>query len=296
MPCSDTPLTGDIVGTIRRDWGLALTAPERAERLYGGEESAAYRIGRHVVRVGPSWRASAEMEWCHALAAAAATRVPEIIAPCRTKSGSTVVRVARRPITVWPFVDGSWGDDGDLQQRKNAADLLARLHRALAHVSCAAPPPRSAPRAEAPDLRDVDLDAWLTDFDGQHPVQQPLHGDFYAGNVLVRGGRIVGLLDWDEALLGPPERELAWAAWEWGDGLSTLGSDLEVILTFVADYVAAGGPALPIDEQTLRQLVRQRLRREVEYARATHDLGAALNHDDREYEARQLQAFRVLRP
>ncbi len=123
-----------------------------------------------------------------------------------------------------------------------------------------------------------------------------MHGDFYAGNVLVRDGHIVGLLDWDEAFLGPPERELAWAAWEWGDGLSTLGSDLEGARTFVADYVAAGGPAHPVDEEALRQLIRQRLRWEVEYARAADESGAVSDEDGSSYEARQLQAFRVLRP
>lgn len=289
MAFADTPLTADVVGTIRRHWGLALATPEQAERLHGGEESAAYRIGRHVVRIGPRWRASAEIEWCHAVAAAAANRVPEAIAPCRTTTRRTVVRVADRPITVWPFVDGCWGDDADRQQRRNAADLLARLHRALARVSRAARPPRSAPRVAAPELKDAALDAWLADFDSRHPVRQRLHGDFYAGNVLVRDGHIVGLLDWDEAFLGPPERELAWAAWEWGDGLSSLGSDLEGARAFVADYAAAGGPARPIDEEALRQLVRQRIRWEVEYARAAHET-------DSSYEARQLQAFGVLRP
>jgi Ser/Thr protein kinase RdoA (MazF antagonist) len=293
---ADTPLTVEIVGAIRRDWGLALDTAEQAERLHGGEESAAYRIGSHVVRVGPSWRASAELEWCHAVAAAAAKRVPEAIAPCRTKTGSTVVRGAGRPITVWPFVDGSWGDDTDRQQRGNAAELLARLHRALTRVSHAAPPAPSAPRVAVPDLGDVSLDAWLADFDRRHPIRQPLHGDFYARNVLVRDRRIVALLDWDEAFLGPPERELAWAAWEWGDGLATRGSDLEGVRTFVADYVAAGGPARLINDETLRQLVRQRIRREVAYARAAHQRGVALDDDDRSYEARQLQAFRHLRP
>jgi Ser/Thr protein kinase RdoA (MazF antagonist) len=296
VPFADTRLTTDIVTAIRRHWALAVAPSELAERLPGGEESAAYRIGGHVVRIGPRWRSSAEMEWCHAVATAAASRVPEAIAPCRTTTRRTVVRVADRPVTVWPFVDGFCGDDADLRQRRSAAELLARLHRALAGVSNATRPPRTGARVAARDLRDADLDAWIADFHSRHPDRQPLHGDFYAGNVLVREGRIVGLVDWDEALLGPPEQELAWAAWEWGDGLSTLGSDLEGARTFVEDYVAAGGPAHPIDDVTLRQLTRQRLRWEVEYARAAHERGEALDEDDRGYEARQLQAFRVLRP
>ncbi|MGI8594506.1 MAG: phosphotransferase enzyme family protein [Solirubrobacteraceae bacterium] len=289
-----TPLTTDMIGVAQRHWALAGEVHEPPERLLGGEESAAYRLGRHVVRIGPAWRADAEVEWCHAVAAAAAARVAEALAPCRTATGSTVARVARRPVTVWPFVEGSRGDDRDRGQRAQAADLLARLHDALAGVRLGPRPPASAPRAEVPDLEDPELDEWLDDFDRAHESRQPLHGDFYGGNVLVREGRIVGLLDWDEAFVGPPERELAWAAWEWGDGLGTLA--LQGARTFIAEYAAAGGPARPIGGDCLRQLVRQRIRWEVSYARAAARRGVALDADDHEYQDRQLEAFRLLGP
>lgn len=132
-------------------------------------------------------------------------------------------------------------------------------------------PPHGAPRVAAGQLVDRDLDAWLSDFDRRHSNRQPLHGDFYAGNVLVRDGRIEGLLDWDEAFLGPPERELAWAAWEWSGGLST--ADLNAAESFVYFYSLAGGPAEPIDREAIRQLVRERLRWEAEYVRAAAKAG-----------------------
>lgn len=294
MPYADAPLTSELIAAVRRHWEVEVDPIEQSERLFGGEESAAYRLGRHVVRIGPTWRAEAEVEWCHGVATAAAARVAEAIAPCRTSGGVTVVRVEGRPVSLWPFVRGSWGNDADRGQRRQAADLLARLHGALAGVRCAARPPASAPRVAAPDLDDPDLDAWLLDFDRAHPLRQPLHGDFYAGNVLVREGLIVGLLDWDEAFVGPPERELAWAAWEWGGGLGTL--ELQGARAFIADYRAAGGPADAIDHESLRQLVRQRIRWEVQYTRAASGRGVVLDADDHAHQRRQLEAFRVLRP
>ena len=38
------------------------------------------------------------------------------------------------------------------------------------------------------------------------PIQQ-IHGDFYPGNMLVIGNRIVGLFDWEESIL-------EWRIWE----------------------------------------------------------------------------------
>ncbi|WP_158558263.1 hypothetical protein [Spongiactinospora gelatinilytica] len=41
-----------------------------AKRLFGGKESTAYRIG-------PMWRRSAEIEWCHAIARHTAATLPD---------------------------------------------------------------------------------------------------------------------------------------------------------------------------------------------------------------------------
>jgi hypothetical protein len=112
------------------------------------------------------------------------------------------------------FLDGERGHDGDRKHRRRATGLLARLHRALFPVHMKPRPPFGAPRIASSDLDDPELDGWPDAFNGRHPERQPLHGDFYSGDVLVRAGRIVGLVDWDEAFIGPPERELAWAAWE----------------------------------------------------------------------------------
>jgi Ser/Thr protein kinase RdoA (MazF antagonist) len=295
VPFVDTPLTERTKAAVAEAWGLAVG--DEAGRLHGGEESAAFRIGSHVVRVGPSWRSSEELEWCHAVAAAAAESVPEVIAPRRTPSGASVVRVEDRPVSVWPFVEGVWVDDDDEDQWLQAADLLARLHRALAErASRFGPRPQGAGTftSRVADDDDRELDRWLRSFDARANTVQPLHGDFYAGNMLACDNRIVGLLDWDEALLGPPERELAWAAWEFGDGL--WADNLDEVHEFMHAYREAGGPAEPLDDVSLRQLVRQRLRAEVHYVIQAQARGTVLDDDDLEYHHRTREVLSRLRP
>jgi len=111
------------------------------------------------------------------------------------------------------------------------------------------------------------------------------HHDFYRGNLLAADGRLVALVDWDEAFVGPPEVGLANGAWEWGGGL--WADDLDRVFTFVNLYVAAGGTAPGLTEVELRQLVRARLRWEVRYSR--------LRNPDEDYEARQLLVYERLR-
>jgi len=262
--------------TLERDWS----------RLHGGDESAAFACGDIVVRVGPTWRRDDELAWSNEVALAAAEVVPEAIAPLLRPNGATVVRIDDRPVTLWPFVVGDRADDRDPTQRAEAADLLARLHRALAVRPWRPKPSSGAPTAPTPDLDDPDLDLWLRFFDRDHTNVQALHGDYYCGNALAVDGHLVAVIDWDEALIGPPERELAWAAWEWGDCLDSL--DLGPALEFVDAYRAAGGPARRIGEHDLRQLVRERLRRESAYSRANEP-------EDTEYEARRLRAYHALR-
>lgn len=74
----------------------------------------------------------------------------------------------------------------------------------------------------------------------------------------MREGQTAGLLDRDEGFLGPAEGELAWAAWEWGQGVWT--GALEGAQMFVSEYAVADGPAGTIGEEALRQLVRERIR------------------------------------
>jgi Ser/Thr protein kinase RdoA (MazF antagonist) len=269
---------------------MTLSGP--AVRLHGGEESAAFRIDDVVVRVGPPWRQPAELEWCHAVARAAASSVPEAIAPTTNGDGRTVVLVEGRPVSVWPFIEGEWADDHDDHQWRQAPVILAAIHRALAETSLGPRPSRSSPSAVVPEVEDPGLDAWVASFLLHRRSHQPLHGDFYAGNLLVRAGTIVAVLDWDEALVAPPELELAWAAWEWGDGL--WGDDFTDVFEFVHAYRTAGGRAGELTETELFQIVRARLQAEVRSAAGVEAEGAALDADDEAYRARQIETFHRL--
>ncbi|MDQ2848384.1 MAG: aminoglycoside phosphotransferase family protein [Actinomycetota bacterium] len=288
----DIPLTAEIRTALADEWGYA----GHSQRLYGGEESAAYRVGSVVVRIGSMSRDLAEVEWCNEVAAAAARRVPEVIAPSALADGTTALLIGDRPITVWPYVAGSWADRHDPQQRAESARLLARLHLALVDER-----PRARPRpslwqrgldgSPQPDLPDRSLDRWLAEFSRDARVQ-PLHGDFYARNLLAIDGHVVAVLDWDEALIGPAEMELASAAWEF----SKSDADLAVAHGFVDDYREAGGPARALDDATLKQLIRHRLRCEsvafaaAERRRVHHD------SDDVDYQQVRVAAFHRLRP
>lgn len=290
MPFVDTPLTDAVRAVVERDWAVGLS--DSGVRLHGGEESAAFRIGDVVVRIGPAWRQLAELEWCHAVARAAASSVPEAIAPRVNTRGQTVALVDGRPVSVWPFVEGEWADGDDEQQWLQAPVLLAAIHRALAPVSLGPRPLRSSPSAVVPEVEDPRLDGWLSDFLSRRPHHQPLHGDFYAGNLLVRDGKIAAVLDWDEALVGPPELELAWAAWDWGDGLWV--DDFAGVLEFVDAYRTAGGQSARLTEAELFQLVRARLRAEVRYTVGVEAAGTALDADDEAYRRRQIEVFHRL--
>lgn len=268
------------------DEAFGVTLDRHWSRLPGGDESGVFRCGDIVVRVGPTWRTDDELAWTNEVALFAADLVAEVVAPLVRPDGSTVVRIDDRPVTLWPFVEGERGNDRDPAQRAMAAELLARVHRALATRPWRQRPPTGLTLAPTPDLEDRDLDIWLDFFERDHPTRIALHGDCCGGNVVVADGRIAGLVDWDEAFVSQPERELAVAAWEWGDCLDTL--DLDPALAFVEAYRAAGGPARRLGEHDLRQLVRQRLRWESGYRRAH-------TRFDLEYESRQLRAFHRLR-
>jgi Ser/Thr protein kinase RdoA (MazF antagonist) len=282
---ADIPLTPAMRRGLAEAFGVPVK--ERAQRLHGGEESAAYRLGDVVVRIAPQWRTDSEMRWFVALANHAAAVVPEVITPLPATSGDFVVRLCGRPISLWPFVAGEWPAKGDHGLRDQAAELLVRLHKALADAPL--PDHAPTPMAQGPgeDLADPELDAWL-----QARASlgvQPVHGDFYRGNALAVDGRITALLDWDDAYVGPLEKDLCEAAWEWGAGLKS--GSLTGPLAFLAAYRSSGGIA--VSQHTLRQYARTRMRAEVLYARTRWQ---ELDADDHAYHRAQIAAFHALRP
>ncbi|GAA2400635.1 phosphotransferase enzyme family protein [Nonomuraea africana] len=305
MIYANIPLTPAIRRAVTATWG---TPDDEGVRLHGGEESAAYLLGGHVVRVGPEWRTTAAAEWCHAIARRAADALPEAVAPVPTPAGGTVIRVDGRPVSLWPYVEGAWPGSDLPDQRVQGARLLAGLHAALADVR---PGPRPVPAfqeeglygtpsaspeegrygtppADTSELADPALDLWLAAFHREHPRRHPLHGDFYPGNTLARNGTLVAVLDWDEAFVGAPEVELAAAAFEWGD--DDLGQSKE----FVDAYLEAGGTAAPLTEEELVQLIRHKLRREFAYFQQAVASGVVHDAEDLDYHELRVALFHEL--
>ncbi|MDF5756430.1 hypothetical protein [Spongiactinospora sp. TRM90649] len=87
--------------------------------------------------------------------------------------------------------------------------------------------------------------------------------------------------------------EVASAALEWTD---ENGEGPAQRRRFIADYHEAGGTAGDMDEETVVQLIRHRLRREAAYFDHARRQGAEHDEDDIEYHLRRVKAFFDLSP
>lgn len=282
----------DVLRAVEAAWSLELSGV--AAPLHRGQESVAFRLGAVVLRIGPAWRSEEEAEWCYAVASEVSRHYPLALAPLRTARGSATIRVGGHPVSLWPFVDATAAETGNGTQARHAAQVLAGLHSALSRVTMPPRPPVSATTTAVPGLDDAQLDVWLAEFHRHRPYAHPLHGDYYVGNVLVREDRIVAVLDWDEAFVGPPEMELAWAACEWGDVLQH--GNLDEARVFVHAYLPHGGTADELDDEAMAQLYRSRLRWELAYEEANSGRHEELPGPERLYRDRQRELFRSLRP
>ena len=224
---------------------------DRAEALAGGDDSAVWRVSESfVVRVAPDTRRPESLLWTCDAAAALSADVPEVVAPILTSAGAS----AFGRVSVWPFVEGVAADRDDPAIRDQAAELLARLHGV-----------------------------------GGRRRRGIVHGDFYRGNLLVDGGFIVGLIDWDEARVDDYVVELAWSMWEFAkspDGTRLID---DRATRFESVYTDAGGPEFEPDDVV--PLIRARLRLEIERSRARRAVGRPADED---YEASEIEALRHL--
>ncbi len=126
------------------------------------------------------------------------------------------------------------------------------------------------------------LDSLRSLLDGESaPFDEPLrilHGDFWSGNLLWKDGRLVAVLDWEDAAVGDPLADLAGAyvelAWRSGEGASdallrACSAGRPAIDPFRwacwGAYIAAAGLAwmghwgLPADQEAHQRAVSRRL-------------------------------------
>lgn len=282
---------------------------------YANDVFAAEGDGGHIViRIVRRPVDLAELAWEHRLLGRLAPSVPEVIAPLKAPDGSTFFEHDDRgAVVVLPFVDGRpaqpWFD------RAAAATVLARFHRAAADLDldprpglvrlcelregiesgryftaigpAARPlPPELAARGDEIDTAREWMLATVEQLAQRGLTTAPTHGDVFRGNMLVRDGSVVGMVDWEEANVDWVAHELANAMWEFcksGD----LVLDRDAGDEFVRTYRNAGGPVPSAEDDTLIPLVR--VRRVLELLRAPYDRTVDWN-----YQLCNLEAFHGL--
>lgn len=146
------------------------------------------------------------------------------------------------PYLVMEYVDGH-ADYAPADPAGAAAQMgktLTCIHATNLSLSGLASLPRR-PHAFATRLRDLPADrtsaldegairATLRPFWSMPPAQVPvlLHGDFWPGNTLWRDGRLIGVVDWEDAEIGDPLADLAISRL---DTLLIYGRDASMALT-----------------------------------------------------------------
>jgi Ser/Thr protein kinase RdoA (MazF antagonist) len=285
-------VTADLRAAIEEHFGFRLAGDPVG--VTGGDECAIWRVGAVAVRIAPTWRGDDEIAWVHDLVRHVATIVPEAIAPAAAADGTTFLRYDGYPVSILPYIEGDVLDRTPAHVTA-AGGMLARVHRAIATWK----PRTSRPaiverRARVPlpgDLDDIDLARWHETLATTGEPRAVVHGDFYRRNVLVRDGRIVALLDWDEAHEDYLAQEIAWSMWEFAkrDGVRM---DEALATAFVDGYVGAGGRLPPAFRTNAVSFIRWRLRDELHLQFTARASGDPV--DDTYFET-ELTAFRTLR-
>src|SRR5436309_2570664 len=242
---------------IAERYGLAL--PARGERLSGGASGTLFRAGDFALRAEHADPES--VRWEHELVGFLAEEIDEVVAPLRALDGSTFFVDAGRVVSVFPFVAGDELRSREAAFRHELPRLLGRLHRRAQAW------PVADQRVDVPALRELDWDRndwWDWSLVEKTPplvrafeelrewVENArdlcvcaIHGDFHPGNLLVRDGRIVAVLDWQYARRDWPAFELASIVWDLGWKRDSAAIEPGVRDAVVRDYLDAGGPGEP---------------------------------------------------
>lgn len=127
------------------------------------------------------------------------------------------------PYLILEYIDGApdYAPRNRIDYAAQCAAQLAKLHRIdHAHRDLSFVPRLSSEIPQTPPSFWADLDsmlpiarAWETltaawPLVPRHPATL-LHGDFWPGNLLWRGGTLVGVIDWEDAQVGDPLYDLA---------------------------------------------------------------------------------------
>jgi homoserine kinase type II len=291
-------LSAELIDLVRSRYGLSVCS---ASALVGGYDhwATSWRLdtdrGSLVLRIDRSIGSQTACWLSEVITRAAQAGVP-CHAPMPTIDGQPAVVFDGAAILITAFTNGATLDRDDPVEVHAAGATLASLHKALQGQTAHRPTPSPWdacfwPGADdPPELRDRQLDSWHQAFISRGNSEHRLgvvHGDFWAGNLVWDGQRVAAVIDWAEARVDAPARELAWATWEFGHDGDSRTLEIDRARTFLHGYREVTGAWQPGLEESLIPLMRVELRRNARYSLG--DTG------DMEYNSRLRRAFAGLR-
>jgi len=119
-----------------------------------------------------------------------------------------------------------------------------------------------------------------------------IHGDYWAGNVLMEGDAVTGVVDWDEAHVDWRAYEVANATWQFCRNESSDALDLKAAREFHRHYNAAGEGLTDPEREAVGPLIRARLLYEVLFTLGISGRGG---EEDWEYVSTNLNTLVNLR-
>lgn len=250
---------------------LGSVTVEGLRALTGGASRATWAFdavttgGRRalILRTGPAGETSAAMTLearAQAAAGAAGAPVPYVLMAedsiaalgnpfliCDEVGGETVVR----------RIDRQLDDAGRVGLLNQCAQALAAIHRADPDgVGLSADDQLAACRHQLDTTGDTTATfEWAFRRLAAGPpapttTGQLVHGDFRMGNLMVSGGHLAAVLDWELVHLGDGCEDLAWfclRAWRFGAPADRAAGGLGGIDSFLAAYERAAGTAVDLD-------------------------------------------------
>jgi Ser/Thr protein kinase RdoA (MazF antagonist) len=277
-------------------------SPVNAQRLGGGYANDVFRLDgdgpRTVLHLKHPPADADSLDWEHRLLAQLNAHLPEVLAPLPALDGSTWFWFQDRPVWLTIWVAGRSAGSGD---RQAVATVLGRLHACPIEPSIRPnhdrllqrplPPLGQLPATLAPwetviARARADLTALVTWLERERrPVTGITHNDIFEGNVLVHEGRVIAVLDWEEA-------NIDWQVWDLASGLWPFcrdGNRLDrrAVREFLTAYRAAGGTVPADEDELIVPLIRAR--RVLEVLRAPTD-----RHPRWELQLANLRAYAAL--
>ena len=242
-----------VAAALRRHYGIDVLSLELQP---GGEDAAAWVYRVETGGAGPRYLVKVREAGGSRDVAAAVSRhlleqgLPHVVAPLRSDAGALTVEDGDLSLTVYPFVEGRTGVEAGLEERHWLAlgELARRLHATVLPPELSDRLPTETYRPAELDLvREVDraVSAGVADEAaasgpptaseilalverteelGPRVERQSLplvlcHADLHTWNVLIDGAGELWLIDWDEVVLAPKERDLMFVVGGIGAGL-----------------------------------------------------------------------------